>query len=94
MTEKTIYEQLREGGLSRRDFVKFCGLVSGMMGAGIHCGRESPRGRGPAVMPAGVVAETLKNKTVCRSSGWSFRIAPVAAKPCPAPCRRVCPISS
>ena len=32
MTEKTVYQQLREEGLSRRDFMKLCGLVSGMMG--------------------------------------------------------------
>jgi hydrogenase small subunit len=32
MTEKTIYQRLKAEGLSRRDFMKFCGLVSGMMG--------------------------------------------------------------
>ncbi|MDD8027215.1 MAG: hydrogenase small subunit [Acidobacteriota bacterium] len=32
MSEKTVYESLRESGLSRRDFMKFCGLLSGWMG--------------------------------------------------------------
>ncbi len=32
MGEKTIYQHLRDEGLSRRDFMKFCGIVSGMMG--------------------------------------------------------------
>jgi hydrogenase small subunit len=32
MAEKTIYQQLKGEGLSRRDFMKFCGLLTGMMG--------------------------------------------------------------
>ncbi len=32
MSNKTIYQELREKGLSRRDFMKFSGLVAGMMG--------------------------------------------------------------
>ncbi len=32
MKEKTIYEHLKEKGLSRRDFIKFCGTIAGMMG--------------------------------------------------------------
>ena len=61
MTEKTVYEHLREGGLSRRDFMKFCGLLSGMMGLeflppikafGAAAGRS----------PAELVADALKSK--------------------------------
>jgi hydrogenase small subunit len=32
MTRPTIYQELKKEGLSRRDFMKFCGLLSGMMG--------------------------------------------------------------
>lgn len=32
MKDKTIYEHLRESGLSRRDFMKLCGLAAGLMG--------------------------------------------------------------
>lgn len=32
MAEKTIYEHLRDQGLSRRDFLKMCGLLAGVMG--------------------------------------------------------------
>lgn len=32
MNEKSVYQHLRESGLSRRDFMKFCGVLSGMMG--------------------------------------------------------------
>ena len=61
MPDKTIYQQLREDGLSRRDFVKFCGLLSGMIGlefsaAGKALGATAGRD------PAGVVAQALKTK--------------------------------
>lgn len=32
MLEKTIYQEMKDGGLSRRDFMKFCAVLSGMMG--------------------------------------------------------------
>jgi len=32
MKEKTIYEHLREKGLSRRDFMKLCGTIAGFLG--------------------------------------------------------------
>ncbi|MDD8031228.1 MAG: hydrogenase small subunit [Acidobacteriota bacterium] len=32
MKEKSIYEHLKEKGLSRRDFIKLCGTIAGMMG--------------------------------------------------------------
>jgi len=61
MPDKTIYQQLREDGLSRRDFVKFCGLLSGMIGfefsaAGKALGATAGRDA------AGVVAQALKTK--------------------------------
>jgi hydrogenase small subunit len=31
MTEKSIYDEMRENGISRRDFMKLCGLVSGAL---------------------------------------------------------------
>jgi hydrogenase small subunit len=61
MGEKTIYQHLKSEGLSRRDFMKFCGLVSGMMGLeflppvkalGALAGRD----------PARLVAEALESK--------------------------------
>lgn len=32
MANKTIYEELKNAGLSRRDFLKFCGLMAGALG--------------------------------------------------------------
>ncbi len=32
MAEKTIYEEMKSKGVSRRDFMKFCGMVAGAMG--------------------------------------------------------------
>jgi hydrogenase small subunit len=61
MPEKTIHQELTESGLSRRDFMKFCGLLAGMMGLefvppvralGAAAGRD----------PAGLVAEALMSK--------------------------------
>ena len=31
MTEKSIYDEMKENGISRRDFMKLCGLVSGAL---------------------------------------------------------------
>lgn len=61
MGEKTVYQHLRDEGLSRRDFMKFCGLVSGMMGlefipAARVLGAMAGRG------PAGMVADALMSK--------------------------------
>ncbi len=61
MSEKTIYQQLKEEGLSRRDFMKFCGLLSGMMGLEFAPSAKAfgaLAGPGPARM----VAEALKSK--------------------------------
>jgi hydrogenase small subunit len=61
MTEKTIYEHLRANGLSRRDFMKFCGTLAAMMGLE----SAAPPGALGAVAgpsPAGLVAEALKAK--------------------------------
>jgi hydrogenase small subunit len=61
MSEKTIYQQLKEEGLSRRDFMKFCGLLSGMMGLEFT---PSAKAFGALARPgpARVVAEALKSK--------------------------------
>jgi len=32
MADKTIYEEMKNAGLSRRDFLKFCGLMAGALG--------------------------------------------------------------
>ena len=32
--QKTLYEEIREKGYSRRDFLKFCGMMAAMMGLG------------------------------------------------------------
>ncbi|MCX6560232.1 MAG: hydrogenase small subunit [Candidatus Aminicenantes bacterium] len=62
MSEKTIYQQLREDGLSRRDFVKFCGLLSGMIGLEFTATGKA-LGAAARRDAAGVVAEALKSKT-------------------------------
>jgi hydrogenase small subunit len=61
MTEKTVYQHLREEGLSRRDFMKLCGLVSGMMGLEFL---PTVKGFGAAAGPdpVRVVADALKSK--------------------------------
>jgi hydrogenase small subunit len=61
MSEKTIYEQLKAEGLSRRDFMKFCGLVSGMMGLELAPPLKAlGAAAGPA--PARMVADALASK--------------------------------
>jgi hydrogenase small subunit len=32
MSEKSIYDEMKDSGISRRDFVKICGLISGAIG--------------------------------------------------------------
>jgi hydrogenase small subunit len=56
MSEPTVYEHLRAGGLSRRDFMKFCGIVSGWMGLELLPGVKAM-----AATPE-QVAEALKSK--------------------------------
>lgn len=34
MSEETIYEHLKKNGVSRRDFMKLCGILAGAMGVG------------------------------------------------------------
>ena len=61
MAEKTVYEHWRENGFSRRDFMKFCGVLSGMMGLELVPAVKAlgaAAGRGPA----GLVAEALMSK--------------------------------
>ncbi|MCX6565007.1 MAG: hydrogenase small subunit [Candidatus Aminicenantes bacterium] len=61
MPDKTIYQQLREDGLSRRDFVKFCGLLSGMIGLEFSAAGKA-LGAAAGRAPADVVAQALKTK--------------------------------
>lgn len=61
MTEKTVYEHWRASGLSRRDFMKFCGAVAGLMGLEAAPPLKAfGAPAGPA--PAGLVAEALAAK--------------------------------
>lgn len=62
MDEETIYAQMRASGFSRRDFMKFCGMLSGMMGL------EALAGAGLIGAAAGpgaaeTVAAALKSKS-------------------------------
>lgn len=61
MTEKTVYQHLRESGLSRRDFMKFCGLLSGMMGLEFLPPVKA-LGAAAGIDPVEMVAEALKSK--------------------------------
>jgi hydrogenase small subunit len=61
MGEKTIYQQLKEEGLSRRDFMKFCGLLSGMMGLEFVAPAKA-LGALARPDPARMVAEALESK--------------------------------
>jgi hydrogenase small subunit len=60
MGEKTVYQHLREEGLSRRDFMKFCGIVSGMMGLELVPGAQALAALGRD--PVRTVAEALMSK--------------------------------
>jgi len=61
MIQKTVYEHLRENGLSRRDFMKFCGVLSGMMGLEFAAPVKA-LGAMAGPDPAGLVAEALMSK--------------------------------
>jgi len=61
MNEKTIYQNLRDEGFSRRDFMKFCGLVSGMMGVEFT-GAAKALGALAGPEPTRVAAEALASK--------------------------------
>jgi len=61
MGEKTIYQQLKEEGFSRRDFMKFCGLLSGMMGLEFVVPAQA-LGALAGPDPSLLVAEALKSK--------------------------------
>jgi len=61
MDEKTVYDHLRESGFSRRDFMKFCGLLSGMMGLEfLPAAKLLGAAAGPSA--AELVAGALKSK--------------------------------
>jgi hydrogenase small subunit len=61
MKEKTIYEHLREKGLSRRDFMKLCGTIAGMMGLELAPPVKA-LGKLAHPTPAEVVAQALTTK--------------------------------
>lgn len=65
MSEETIYQHLRREGVTRRDFVKLCGLLAGAMGLnGLPPVRASalPRQLGGGSNPADAVARALASK--------------------------------
>ena len=61
MTEKTVYEHLRASGVSRRDFMKLCGTLAGMMGLEFAPPVKA-LGAVAGPDPAGLVAEALMSK--------------------------------
>ena len=65
MSEETIYEHLRREGVSRRDFVKLCGLLAGAMGLNSlppFKASGHPQGLAEGSNPAGMVARALASK--------------------------------
>ncbi|MGB4705316.1 MAG: hydrogenase small subunit [Candidatus Saccharicenans sp.] len=61
MKEKTIYEHLRDRGLSRRDFMKLCGTIAGMLGLNFSMPVKAP-GEIFNLTPEELVANALKTK--------------------------------
>ncbi len=61
MKEKTIYEHLRDRGLSRRDFMKLCGTIAGMLGLEFAPPVKA-LGKVLNPSPEEVVAQALKTK--------------------------------
>jgi len=61
MTQKTVYEHWRASGLSRRDFMKFCGTLAGLMGLEAAPALKA-LGAAAGSGPAGLVAEALMSK--------------------------------
>jgi hydrogenase small subunit len=65
MSEETIYQHLRREGVTRRDFVKLCGMLAGAMGLNsLPPTRASalPAGLGEGSDPADMVARALVSK--------------------------------
>ncbi|MCG3210226.1 MAG: Uptake hydrogenase small subunit [Anaerolineae bacterium] len=66
MKKETIYENLRKNGVSRRDFMKMCGLLVGAMGLKVAPPIQAsnlPRHlHKPAYKPAQLVARALETK--------------------------------
>lgn len=64
MGEETIYEYLRSRGVSRRDFLKYCGILGGAMGlsatAPVLGGLPTGLVRGPSL--GDIVAQALETK--------------------------------
>ena len=61
MTDKTVYHHLRETGLSRREFMKFCGTLAAMMGLE-SAAPAGALGAAAGPSPADVVARSLTAK--------------------------------
>lgn len=61
MKEKTVYEHLRDKGLSRRDFMKLCGTIAGLMGLEMAPPLKA-LGKTLPPTPAEVVAAALTSK--------------------------------
>ncbi len=65
MSEETIYQHLRREGVTRRDFVKLCGLLAGAMGLNSLPPLKAsalPPGLGEGNNPADMVARALASK--------------------------------
>lgn len=61
MRERSVYEHLRENGLSRRDFMKLCGTLAAMMGLE-SAAPPGALGAAAGPSPAEVVAEALASR--------------------------------
>ena len=65
MSEESIYQHLRREGVSRRDFVKLCGLLAGAMGLNSLPPVKAsalPAALGETTNPADMVARALASK--------------------------------
>ena len=65
MSEETIYQHLRREGVTRRDFVKLCGLLAGAMGLNSLPPLKAsalPLGLGEGSNPADMVARAFASK--------------------------------
>ena len=62
---KSFYEEMKAGGMSRKDFLKFCTTMAALLGL------ESSG--------VGQIVKALETKPGCLSSGSTSRNAPAAA---------------
>lgn len=61
MAEKTIYQHLRNEGVTRREFMKLCGLLAGVMGIEFSPPVKA-LGKAAGAEPVAMVATALKSK--------------------------------